>query len=77
MNNPVISDILVFKTSIDSEHDLKRIARVLDQDLRIRKWNVDLEDIDHILRIESREHDPAFIIQIISQEGFLCEELPD
>jgi hypothetical protein len=77
MNSSVISDILVFKTSIDSEHDLERIARVLDRDQRIRKWNVDLEDIDHILRIESREHDPAFIIQLISHEGFFCEELPD
>jgi hypothetical protein len=77
MNSPVLSDILVFKTSIDSDHDLEKIATILDQDQRIRKWNVDREDVDNILRVESREPDPAFIIQLISQEGFSCEELLD
>jgi hypothetical protein len=77
MDNSVISDILVFKTSIDSEHDLQKIAPVLNHDHRIQKWNVDLTDVDHILRIESRDHDAAFVIQLINQEGFLCEELPD
>jgi hypothetical protein len=77
MNIPVITDILIFKTNIDSQHDIERIAQVLEQDQRILKWNVDLEDIDHILRIESREHNPSFVIQLISREGFLCEELSD
>lgn len=77
MNDSVISDVLVFKTSIHSENDIRKIAPVLNHDLRIRKWNVDHQDIDHILRVESEHTDPSYVIQLINKAGFVCEELPD
>lgn len=77
MNDIVLSDILVFKTNLASEQDVNAIAPLLDQDNGIEKWNVDRDDIDHILRIESREHQPSRIIELVRSAGFYCEELPD
>jgi hypothetical protein len=77
MNNSVITDILVFRTNIDSERTVEAISGLLNRDLYIRKWNVDWQDSDHILRVESETHDPEYIIQLITNAGFACEELPD
>lgn len=77
MSNIVFSDILVFKTSIYTQRDIEKIAGVLDQNPYIRRWNVDHEDVDHILRIETTFYNPAKIIELISRAGFFCEELPD
>ena len=68
--------VLVFKTNI-SDTDLKNIFEVLQEEPRIRKWNIDTEDIDNVLRIESEEIEAAEVILLVNQCGFFCEELPD
>lgn len=70
-------DILIFKTNIETEQDLNRVAPLLNQDHLIRKWSVDREDIDHVLRIESEGADEMKIKQKMEYAGFLCEELAD
>jgi hypothetical protein len=77
MQNAIYSDVLVFKTNIQSSADLENVALFLDLDLRIRKWNVDREDVDHVLRVESDDPNPEFVIDIIRHAGFFCEELSD
>jgi len=77
MNNSTVEDVLVFKTSIRSENEVAKIRAFLNGDDKIRRWNIDCQDIDHVLRIESEDHDPEYFIQIITEAGFLCEELPD
>jgi hypothetical protein len=72
-----ISDILVFKTNIQRDTDLERVGKMLNADVRIRKWNVDRDDVDHVLRIESDQLEVFEAISIISNAGFFCEELPD
>ena len=70
-----IEGILIFKTNIQTESDRLRIQSVLDHLDGIEKWNVDLQDIDCVLRIESRQFSPAEIILIINRCGFECAEL--
>lgn len=70
-------DVLVFKTNINSEDELQKIAELLGNDPNIFRWSIDTDDIDNVLRIESANLSPENIILKISQAGFLCNELTD
>lgn len=70
-------DILVFKTDICEACDLEKIAQALGDDGRIRKWNVDRSDIDHVLRVQADSISSEEITQRVRRAGFHCEELTD
>lgn len=70
-------DVLVFKTNISSEDEVQKIAALLGNDSNIFRWSIDTEDIDNVLRIESKDLLPEQIISKIEQAGFLCSELTD
>lgn len=70
-------DILVFKTSVHSPSDVVRLEDLLRTDERILRWNVDLEDVDKVLRIVSNTLTAPEVIRLLGDKGFLCEELPD
>lgn len=72
-----VREILVFKTNIASAIEQEQIAMILNGDRRIQKWNVDRLDVDCVLRIESEGIRAAEIQNIVSEAGFLCEELAD
>ena len=69
--------ILVFKTNLSFKKDVERISSLLNNLRGVIRWNVDLSDIDNVLRIESIRITPNNIIQLISAAGYRCEELPD
>jgi hypothetical protein len=69
--------ILVFKTDIHFKKDIKRIEPVLNAHPAIFKWNIDTNDIDNVLRVESAAGNPATVIDLINEKGYFCEELPD
>lgn len=69
--------ILIFKTNIDSEESHREIGMLLSTKSSVTGWNIDQEDIDKVLRIESKVNDTNDIINTISRAGFFCEELPD
>lgn len=48
--------ILVFKTSVKTKIQLKKLKPHIDHILPRAKWNFDLEDCDKILRIDSDEN---------------------
>jgi hypothetical protein len=50
---------------------------LLDGRDSISRWNIDLEDIDKVLRIESNDIELTEIVQLIHNAGFQCEELAD
>jgi len=68
--------VLVFKTNLHYK-DMKKIEPVLNAETKIIRWNVDLTDIDNVLRIESHVPHTDHVIAILTSEGFLCEELID
>jgi hypothetical protein len=72
-----VSEILVFKTNIARDEDLVKVASVINNDSRIRQWNVDRDDIDHVLRIEATQIVAPDVISMVHKAGFECEELPD
>jgi hypothetical protein len=69
--------ILIFKTNIESDDAHKEIHALLSTQEFILDWNIDKEDIDKVLRIESKINNTNDIINTISKAGFICEELPD
>lgn len=68
--------VLVFKTNLHYK-DIKKIEPVLNAETRIICWNVDLTDIDNVLRIESIGPHTQEMIAILTKEGYRCEELTD
>lgn len=71
----VLSRVLVFKTNIQTECDKLRVQSALDAFDRIHQWNIDMDDIDCVLRIVSDSLTPEQIISVIQQYGFECMEL--
>ena len=71
-----VSEILVFKTNLVSENDIEQVSIMLGAHAGIRHWNIDLQDVDHVLRVEGDLHANEVII-MLHTSGFYCEELPD
>ena len=70
-------EVLVFKTNIIHDHELDAISPILDVNPSVLKWNIDREDIDKVLRVETEDIAPHQMIEMIEGAGFFCEELPD
>jgi len=70
-------EILILKTNISSKKHVKAVAPLLDGQENISRWNIDLNDIDKVLRIESTEMELTEVVQLIQEAGFYCEELAD
>ena len=70
-----LSNILIFKTNIRSAEDVNCIKSSLNNHQNIEQWNVDLHDVDCVLRIVSPclKHDQ--IIELINTHGYECTEL--
>ena len=73
----VFSEVLVFKTNILSDEDVEKIGHVLASESNIKRWNIDRDDIDKVLRIECDQLQPEAVIKVLRDAGFECEELPD
>jgi hypothetical protein len=71
------NDIFVLKTNILTKDDRDKIAPLLMEDDRIKRWTVDIYDIDKVLRIESQHLKLSEILDLTRQAGYYSEELPD
>jgi len=69
--------VLVFKTNIARPEEVNQVAGLLHAWAAIKKWTIDLADVDCVLRIESDAIQPDEVIALIRKAGFWCEELPD
>ena len=68
-------EILVFKTSVQNHDSVNQLAPLLNGLAGCGKWNFALDDCDRILRIVSASVQPQQAIQLLSFQGFSCEEL--
>jgi hypothetical protein len=75
--NDIKMEVLVFKTDIIGKADSENLAQILTKDHRIRNWNIDQDDIDNVLRIESTEMSTTDVIELVRNLGYMCEELPE
>jgi len=67
--------IYVFKTTVNTEHEVAQLKPYIDKIIPNSKWNFDLEDCDNILRIESTENIINSIKLLFKIYDFGCEEL--
>ena len=70
-------NVYIFRTDIISEYDLEAVDELLSQEQTIVGWNVDREDVDKILRVESTANNAEELQKTLSEAGFFCEELQD
>jgi hypothetical protein len=74
----VMRKIIVLKTNISNIQMLLRIASALNALTGIKKWTIDIEDIDNVLRVEcSDELQEKDIKKLIQLKGFTADALPD
>ena len=67
-------NVYVFKNSIHS-NDLTVVASVLNTVVAPERWNVDVEDCDNILRVESPFGVGRLVCQALAGVGIRCTEL--
>ncbi len=69
-------EILIFRTDIKSKKKVKAVKSVFNDHAHIHKWNIDLEDIDNVLRIEAQpELTEEKVIRLVRPHGFYIEAL--
>ncbi|WP_299801217.1 hypothetical protein [uncultured Maribacter sp.] len=70
-------NVLVFKTNLSSPPLIEWITPYFNSHPFIIEWSVDTEDIDNVLRVLSSKLLEKDVIQLMQNNGFLCEVLPD
>lgn len=68
-------EVLVFMTSVQNHESVHQLAPMLNRLAGQGQWNFALDDCDRILRIVSASVQPQQAIQLLSYQGFNCEEL--
>ncbi len=67
---------MVFRTSVVDRVQVERLSPALDRLAgRAGRWTFDLEDRDHVLRIESSTAMLAEVIRALKEAGEECAEL--
>jgi len=67
--------IFVFKTSVKTKMQAKKLKPHIDKILPKAKWNFDLGDCDKVLRVDSEENIALKIIDTLNIHNYRCEEL--
>jgi hypothetical protein len=67
--------IYVFKTSVRTKIQAKKLKPHIDEILPKAKWNFDLADCDKVLRIDSEANIISPIINLLKKHDFDCQEL--
>lgn len=70
-------EILVFKTNVETMNHIRKLYPLLKAIQGILKWNIDTEDVDRILRVETVNVSPDKIEMALQSVGYYCKELED
>lgn len=73
----MIRYIHIFRTKFQSEQAFLELSELLNTHPHILRWNVDLEDVDNILKIETHSLTEESIIALAQEKRIVCEVLPD
>ena len=69
-------DVLVLKTNVSSRRKARELSSVFDNHRSIKRWSVDTEDRDNVLRIVAENgfqiHEA---VELIESKGFVGKEL--
>ncbi|TXK44282.1 hypothetical protein FVR03_13965 [Pontibacter qinzhouensis] len=73
-----MKQVLVFKTTVTNRRKVRQVKPILNKLMNTcEKWNFDLGDCDHILRVEAVSLQASAVIEHLALAGFSCEELAD
>jgi len=70
-----MAQVLIFKTSVNAQEHVQKVAALFRSIKLIKQWNFDLDDCDKILRIVSFNLRPETIENLLRTEGIYCEHL--
>jgi hypothetical protein len=68
-------EVLVFRTSVNSHDQVDALRPLLELTVAGGEWNFDLEDCDHVLRVDAEGMLRERIMALLTGLGFSCEEL--
>lgn len=69
--------VLVFKTNVRTKTMIRQLAPEMEGMEGVVRWNVDLQDIDKVLRVEGLGITVNAIVDRLIKAGYCCEELPE
>lgn len=62
-----------FKTNINCGNCLAKVTPMLNAEPKIKSWNVDLENDDRILTVESEDITPEEVFKTVIKAGFIAK----
>lgn len=69
------TNVLILKSNIKTKRDVARVNQVFSQINSIKRWSVDLDDWEHVLKVESAIFSCDNIAVILERFGYQCSEL--
>jgi len=70
--------LFILKTDIQTEKQLDQLGPVFQQIDDITRWTIDMEDVDHVLKVETGvDSQEIEMIHLLRTNGINCEQLPD
>ncbi len=69
------STLHIFKTNINTIEQIKKVDSFLSRHSKITKWNIDIDDRDKILRIETPAAEINNVIGKLRPFNIYCEVL--
>ncbi|MBB6609716.1 copper chaperone [Pontibacter sp. Tf4] len=66
-------EIIKFKTNVENEEALSKVAPFLDKEESISRWHIDTESQDKLLSVSGNDLDPQQIENVVKQAGFMAE----
>ena len=70
-----MQSIHIYKTNINTLEQIKKADSILSKHNKVKKWNIDLDDCDKVLRIESSQQEIFDVIGSLKPFNIYCEAL--
>jgi hypothetical protein len=67
----------IYQTNIQFPRDKEFIVNQLNRVPSVRKATIDITDSDKVLRVECKSLSSSHIINIVTNYGYVCRELPE
>ena len=66
---------LKFKTNIKCNNCVAKVSPFLDESIKIKEWNVDLENPDRILTVTGEDLTGEYVKETIMKAGYKADEV--
>ncbi|MDX5437620.1 MAG: copper chaperone [Pontibacter sp.] len=66
-------EIIKFKTNVDNQEALAKVASHLDKEKSISKWHIDTDSKEKLLSVSGTELDPQVVENAVQQAGYKAD----